>query len=230
MLPNYLLIGVQKGGTTSTQYTFNKHPEIYIAPNEIHFFDGCYKNGIEWYKSQFKAGHQKHIKAVGEKTPRYVFLPQCINRIHRHIPNAKLIVMLRDPVKRFFSQLNMIHGNVSQQRFDRLAIVAIRERSDVLTRGFYIDQLQYVLSKFPQKQLYIAISEHVKENPTREYNKMFEFLGVSTLSHVPSDTSIHKRLYRNRASPDIQDQLVRIYKPYNLQLFKFLGFEISSWL
>jgi len=226
MIPNYLIIGVQKGGTTSAQYTFSKHPEIFIAPGEMHYFDNKYSKGLNWYKSQFPKGK----KTVGEKTPKYIFKSICIDRIYRNIPKVKLVLILRDPVKRFFSQLNMEHGNVSQQEFNKIARQAIRRRTNVLQRGFYFEQIQHVLSKFPRNQLHIAISEHVKQNPKKEYNKMFKFIGVSELDDVPYNTNVHKRTYKNAIQKVLQDRLVRIYKPHNEKLFQFLGFRVANWL
>ena len=195
MIPNYLIIGVQKGGTTSAQYTFSKHPEIFIAPGEMHYFDNKYSKGLNWYKSQFPKGK----KTVGEKTPKYIFKSICIDRIYRNIPKVKLVLILRDPVKRFFSQLNMEHGNVSQQEFNKIARQAIR-------------------------------SEHFKQNPKKEYNKMFKFIGVSELDDVPYNTNVHKRTYKNAIQKVLQDRLVRIYKPHNEKLFQFLGFRVANWL
>lgn len=231
MLPNFLLIGVQKGGTTSTQFTLRHHPEIFMAPNEIHFFDAHYKKGIDWYKRNFNG---KGKIAVGEKTPKYVFLPRAIDRIRRHIPDVKLVLILRDPVTRFFSGLNMelrkSKKNVDQKVFNQYARTKIKMNSSFLKRGFYMDQIEYILTKFPREQLYIAISEHVKENPEEEYNKMFEFLGVKKLQKVPFDTTVHKLPYRNKIPEKIKKRLIKIYKPHNERLFKFLGFRIDSWL
>ena len=113
MLPNFLIIGVQRGGTTSLYKYITKHPKIIPAlKKEIHFFDIKFQKGISWYQSQFKQNlfftllykKKKFEDSItGEASPYYIYHPHVPKRISKIIPDVKLIVLLRDPIERAFS-------------------------------------------------------------------------------------------------------------------------------
>jgi len=111
----FIVMGVQRGGTTSLAINISKHPDIYIDPNkepslgEVHFFDINWKKGIEWYKSQFDYNY----KLVGEKTPSLIYLPSTFPLIQSVNPQVKIILILRNPVERAYSawKLNKKNGN-----------------------------------------------------------------------------------------------------------------------
>jgi [heparan sulfate]-glucosamine 3-sulfotransferase 5 len=105
MIPNYICVGVQKGGTTSLIKYLNLHPDIYMAHGEKHFFDRGLCEGkisdkdIKKYQASFKTTK----KIVGEKTPSYCYLRYAIDRIYKYDTNMKLIIILREPISRAFS-------------------------------------------------------------------------------------------------------------------------------
>ncbi len=116
-LPDFLIIGVQKGGTTSLWYHLKEHPQIQMSPNfigknsigkintkEVHFFDNPkqWGKGISWYKSLFNENSQLQ----GEATPDYVSDFNAHERMYKDVPNAKLIVILRNPIDRAYSAYN----------------------------------------------------------------------------------------------------------------------------
>ena len=109
MKPNYICIGVQKGGTCSLINYLNIHPEINMTREDKHFFDRKLSDGelsdndIKKYEESFKTN--KPI--VGEKTPSYCYLRYAIDRIYDYDKNMKLIILLREPISRAFSQYNM---------------------------------------------------------------------------------------------------------------------------
>ena len=113
MLPNFIIIGVQRGGTTSLYKYLTKHPKIIPAiKKEIHFFDNNFHKGISWYQSQFKQNRllmllykkKKFYDSItGEATPYYIYHPYGVERISKLIPNVKLIILLRNPVERAYS-------------------------------------------------------------------------------------------------------------------------------
>ncbi|RLF35719.1 MAG: sulfotransferase, partial [Thermoplasmata archaeon] len=109
MLPNFVIAGPPKSGTTSLLFYLERHPDVFVI-NEPHFFSRNYEKGIEWYESLFEK-HKKE-KAVGEKSPSYFFDPKVPLRIKKHIPDVKLIFIFRDPIKRAYSEYwhNVIHG------------------------------------------------------------------------------------------------------------------------
>ncbi len=115
--PQFLVIGTQKGGTSSIYENLTHHPQIVRAlTKELHFFDGNFEKGWDWYHGQFPV--RFHPKALatrltgrrtmtGEATPSYLFFPHVAERIAQCCPKAKFIALLRNPVSRAYSQLQM---------------------------------------------------------------------------------------------------------------------------
>ncbi|HSL47018.1 MAG TPA: sulfotransferase domain-containing protein [Anaerolineales bacterium] len=121
ILPDFMIIGAQKGGTTSLYRLLEKHPSILpAAKKEVHFFDNVnynFRNGLNWYRAHFpmlisqsyKKWMHSQSAITGEATPYYIFHPEVPARVFRATPNVKLIAMLRDPVARAYSHY---HHNV----------------------------------------------------------------------------------------------------------------------
>ena len=103
--PTFICIGVQKAGTTSLINYLNQNDEIFIKKGESHFFDTTEPTEIEIIKYENTFDTNKLI--IGEKTPSYNYLQYAIDRIYNYNPNIKLILILREPISRAFSQYNM---------------------------------------------------------------------------------------------------------------------------
>ena len=98
-LPNFLIIGAQRCGTTTLYNQLVSHPDISPATTkELHYFDINFSKGIQWYKEQFN-----DERIIGEASPYYIFHPLCPKRIFDIIPEVKIIVLLRNPVERAYS-------------------------------------------------------------------------------------------------------------------------------
>src|SRR2546423_13513556 len=115
IIPDFLIIGGQKCGTTSLYYYLIEHPNIAPAVRkQMHFFDNRFKKGFGWYKSNFPTIFSKWYKTFlhkqkfvsGEATPYYLFHPLAASRVHQFLPDVKLIVLLRNPVNRAYSHYN----------------------------------------------------------------------------------------------------------------------------
>src|SRR5690348_6863383 len=113
LLPDFLVIGTQRGGTTSLYHYLQAHESI--APSsikEIHFFDRKYARGLAWYRGHFPTGAEKWYAqrlrrqafVTGEASPVYLFHPHVPARVKQALPAVKLIVLLRNPVDRAYSQ------------------------------------------------------------------------------------------------------------------------------
>ena len=109
MDPTFIVVGVCKGGTTSMIHHFNLHEEIFMAPNEPHFFDNnkAFDQENNCNLSTYRKLFSVNKKIRGEKTPAYVYLRNAMDRIHKHYPNIKLVLVLREPIQRAYSQYNM---------------------------------------------------------------------------------------------------------------------------
>ena len=235
--PNFLCIGVQKAGTTSLISYFNQHPDIFMYPEEIHFFDIEYHKGIKYYESKFKSNKL----LIGEKTPIYCYNKNCIDRIYKHYPKIKLILILREPIQRAYSQWNMCQYRDNSYPLKNVAFIDIInndlsnnnknnfKETDILQRGYYDIQIEYILKKFSRKNLYIGISEEIKQNKELEYSKIFKFLGVSNIKNFNIDLDKNINNYKFKLSKKDKQYLYRIYKPHIENLYLKLGRRIKSW-
>ena len=194
MLPNFLIIGAQKSGTTWLAEQLIQHPDVFMPATEIHFFDKDYHyyRGVQWYEKHFsRVGNQK---AVGEKTPDYLWangqgveghMPDVHHHIYDLLPDVKLIVVLRNPVNRAISAVNHIirSGRISPRySADDLLIGKYQHLvagHGVLAYGRYYEQIQAYLTLFCRQQLLVLIfEEDVLENPTNGLQKVCHFLQI----------------------------------------------------
>ena len=109
LLPDFIIIGTQRGGTTSLYSYLASHPSVGPASTkEVHFFDNKYTKGLAWYRAHFPSAIEKyyaeHIQKrkfiTGESSPYYLFHPHVPKRVAKDVPHAKFIVLLRNPVDR----------------------------------------------------------------------------------------------------------------------------------
>lgn len=162
-LPAFIIVGAQKAGTTSIAANLRRHPGIFMPRGELHFFDRKrnWEQGVEWYRAQFARGAGK---LCGEKTPRYMTRRVLMERIHEVVPNVKIIVLLRDPVARLFSQINheIQRGNLPFP--EEISLGYLREHvldhngrfMRFVARGFYADQIEgNILEFFPRSAVFI---------------------------------------------------------------------------
>ena len=200
-LPDFIIAGAQKSGTTSLQYHLTNHPDIFMPAGkrsqqdqEIHFFDDDenFAQGIEWYSAQL-AGY-KNEKLLGETTPSYMYLDYVPQRIFNLLPNAKLFFILRNPVDRAYSHYwhvwkknreNFSFEKGLQLEEKRIGKNYWNQRNfSYASRGFYYSQISRFLKFFPKENMHIIIFENFKKNTLEELNKCFNFLGANSLNNL----------------------------------------------
>jgi len=226
MLPNVLIIGAQKSGTSWFARLLAQHPDIYFHNREIHFFDKTYnyKKGIEWYKGHFSAAGEK--KWIGEKTPDYFWAdghgeeghsPEVHINIYSHLPDVKLIAILRNPVDRAVSAINHIikSGRVSPfTKVDQLIYGSKKhliEKHGVIEKGYYHKQIMAYLDYFNREQLLILIyEEDLVENAYGGLSKICRFLDLDLSESY--FTGIEKRINERKESRFYL--AVRYYLPF----------------
>lgn len=208
LIPDFLIIGGQRCGTTSLYHYLVEQPSIMPASTkEVHFFDcNNFYKGPLWYRAKFPSLPQKYYRErilklhsfTGEATPYYLFHPQAPKRVAHLMPQAKLIVLLRNPVDRAYSH----HWLESQENekfsfeeaieWEEERIEGEREKMlkderyqsykyrhfSYLARGIYIDQLQAWMEIFPKEQFLILKSEDLYQNPSAVLQRSLEFLGI----------------------------------------------------
>lgn len=225
---NFFIIGAQKAGTTSIQYHLDQHPKISIPTNELHYFD----------QDLSKYDYDSTKSLIGVKTPSYSYIQKAIDEIYKYNPDAKLILSLRDPIYRAFSEWNMYKqvGLTNDSFFKTLEECKSLKLEQInkvgyhaLQRGLYFDQISYILTKFRRDQLHIVISEKMKNNSAFEIENILSFLGVEPCDSINYSTTIHKRSYKLNMTSDEYSYLEDFYKEHNEKLFNFLGYQIDEW-
>jgi Sulfotransferase domain len=198
-LPDFLVIGAQKGGTTALYAYLRWHPGI-TGPSwkEVSFFDRHSWRGAAWYRGQFPLRPRGRL--VGEASPSYLFHPLAAERARALVPEAKLIALLRDPVERAYSQYQheVALGREPLSFEDALAAEGDRTCGEVerllddprafsrawwdhtyAARGLYAEQLERWLAAFPREQLLVVATEELAEKPADVYASVLEFLGAA---------------------------------------------------
>ena len=97
-----------------------------------------------------------------------------------------------------------------------------------IVRGYYDEILEYILLKFKKENIYIGISEEIKNNRYRFYNEIYEFLGAQKLDTIIND-DVHIRIYTKSIPKKLEIDLYNIYKSHNENLYKILGRKIKLW-
>ena len=159
--PNFLGIGAMRSGTSWLDVQLRTHPDIYM-PNrrkEVHFFDDYYSRGGDWYRKFFPSDSDAgNWSAIGEITPRYLYDLNVADRIHRMLPDTKLIAILRNPVDRAYSQ----YGLSVKKAGETGTFTDFIERSpDAFAKGLYHHQLQRYYDLFPPENILVLIFERV---------------------------------------------------------------------
>jgi hypothetical protein len=177
-LPDWLIIGAMKSGTTSLAAYLREHPGCFVAPEkEVHFFDYEYRwaFGPDWYRERFRDADPGVL--AGEATPSYMHRPEVPARIASIVPGAKLIAILRNPVDRAYSQYWHHRRQGDEEREFADAIEAPGELG-YLERGRYVEQLQRVAEHFPREQLHIALFDDLEARPRETFVEVCRFLGL----------------------------------------------------
>lgn len=207
MLPNFMIIGVQKCGTTSLHHYLSEHPDIFLPEiKETKFFamDERYEKGLAWYEQDHFSGVQGE-KAVGEIDPDYIFHPQALERMANDLDTKemKFILVLRNPVDRAFSQYLMSFRRGLETLTFMDALKAENERVDqdyfhmqhfsYTTRGLYTQQIERFHKYFPEASLKILFVEDLKADPLKFVQDVFAFLNVDP-DFIPA--KVQKRFHK----------------------------------
>lgn len=230
--PDFVGVGTARSGTTWWDSLVNAHPRVSRAagtPKEVHFFDDRWEHGlasgdIERYHRYFTRP-EGHL--CGEWTPGYMVDVWTPALLREAAPEARLLVLLRDPVERYRSGRTLAENRFTVGSTARAAANA------AFNRGIYADQLLRVWAAFPREQVLVLQYERCVADPKAELERTFEFIGLEPA--VPPEVDITARINESRG-PKVslsswqEEQLVRRYAPENERLATLLpGLDLSLW-
>jgi hypothetical protein len=256
-MPDFLIIGGQRCGTTSLFNYLLGHPQV-LAPlvKEPQFFTYRWPRGSRWYRAQFpmnlrrrSAGSAAGPALTFDATPYYLFHPCAAERAASVVPQARIIALLRDPVERAYSHYQhsvrqglepMSFQRALELESQRLAGEEERLRSDsrypgtnhrlfsYASRGLYAEQLERWMSRFPQQSMLVLRSEDLFTDPARQFQRVLGFLGLPDWE--PAEFGVHtKRSPRPAAGMPAQSRrmLDERFAPANRRLEQLLGREMA---
>src|SRR3972149_1074915 len=178
-LPTFLGIGAPRAGTTWLNTLLASHPNVYTPTlrDEINFFDQYYERGLGWYETLFPPPEQADkYQAIGEISPQYLECDECPERIFTTLPKSKLIVMLRHPVNRAYSQ----YGFFVQRRNYRGSFQEfLATRPAALEKGFYSRYLKRYLRYFDRNQILALLFEEVFIDIFKTKKTIADFLDIA---------------------------------------------------
>jgi hypothetical protein len=202
MLPNFLVIGAAKAGTTAIWYHLDQHPQVFMSPHkEPRYFALCdgpvdfrgpgdstrfrFVTDFDEYQSLFDGVDDE--LAIGEASPWYLYVQSAAPAIKKVLPDVKLVAILREPVERAFSNyLHAVREGLEPLATFREAMEAEGDRIDAgwsprfhyVQKGFYFRQLSHYLQYFDPAQLRIYTYDEFIRDPKSLFTDLYDFLGV----------------------------------------------------
>jgi len=225
VLPDFLIIGTQKGGTTSLFSLLAQHPQIHTSNiKEVHYFDRehNYKKGQLWYRAHFPLKDAVPPGGlIGEATPGYLFFPNVSKRIQKELPNAKLICILRNPTERAISNYFMRLRNEKENLPIMEAILA--EEAEYKSRGLYLEQIQRCENYLKKNQLLILSSEEFFTDTEKVLKQVFEFLGIDETFKCHDLSPRGVGANKTPVPREVYEHLNEYFKPHNKRLYNYLN-------
>ena len=246
-LPDFLIIGAQKAGTTALYAYLRRHPAI-TGPSwkEVSYFDRHYARGEAWYRGNFPNVVRARGKLVGEASPSYIFHPLGPERVKALVPEARLVALVRNPVDRALSHYHheVALGREPLRFEDALDAEEERLRGEAerlaaepgyfsqawwshayKARGRYAEQLERWLELFPREQLLILPSEDLDTDPEWTHAQVLEFLGA-TPHRLDSYPRVYERQYE-AMDAETRERLAAELEAPNRRLYELLGRDLG---
>lgn len=242
--PNFIIIGTEKGGTTSLYEYICKHPQVIPSiEKEIHFFTQNFQKGINWYSAHFPYIFNDGNYITGEASPSYLDYVGTAKKVFEFIPEVKLIIILRNPVNRAISRYyHSLRQGLESSSFEEAInpeIQAIQQASDpflliqnhefrksrYILYGLYVYLLKSWMTMFPKEQILILKSEDLYNVPVEVMKQVFSFLGLS--NYQLADYSKHNTGFYEPINELIKHQLSIFFNPYNQMLEEYLEKKIN---
>lgn len=239
---DFIVAGAQKAGTTALNYYLKRHPQIALPyKKELHFFDNdelFARDAIDysWLHQQFGAARRAAI--AGENTPNYLYWPPVMARIHAYNPAIKLIILLRNPITRAFSQWNMqrVRGleplefsdaiQAEPARLQKLPPERLRKFA-YIDRGRYAEQLGRVFGLFPCEQVLVLKYEQFRARQRELVDEVFRFLDLKPLRFRAIEA--HDIPYQRQIEPGERALAGEILRNDIRRVEEMLGWDCADW-
>ncbi|MFI0454557.1 sulfotransferase domain-containing protein [Actinomadura sp. 6N118] len=260
-LPDFMVIGTKRGGTTSLWNYLVQHPLVmpmYPASRGLKspwYFYVNYAKGDTWYRSHFATERQlDEVEAAhgtrpvtGEACPYYLYYPAAPERIAARMPELKVIVVLRDPVKRAYShyweavgkgvedlgfeealaaESERLRGELERMAADPLYYSEPHDFHSYRDRGIYLPQLELWTKHFPRENFLIMSADELYGDEQAAVDRVCGFLGLPP--HRMKSAERHNHLPAPPMNPETRQELTEFYRPHNRALFDWLG-EDYGW-
>jgi hypothetical protein len=264
VLPSFLICGGQRCGTTSLYRALSAHPAILkaVLHKGVHFFDVDYARGLSWYRAHFPVRRRvEHIERVHgvaahtfESSPYYMYHPHAVARIAADLPGVKVVVLVRDPVERAYSQhahevargfeperdfatalaleAERLRGAHDRLRADPYAYDFAHQHHAYTARGEYIEYLEPMASLLGRGRIHVMDSAEFFTAPRAAYDGVLRFLGLPKPTALGAAYPVfeqHNARPRSRLAPDLGAALATHYAPYDARLASWLG-AAPSWM
>jgi hypothetical protein len=247
-LPDFIIGGAPRAGTTWLYHLLDRHPGVYMAKPvrpEPKFFltDDLYARGIEYYARTWFAGVDPR-QIAGEKSTDYLEHACVAERIHQHLPNVKLIFILREPASRAFSNYLWSRMNGLEHEDFRAALELEEAREEefrrtpggvrfhaYFSRGLYAGMLQPFFDRFAKQQILCLRYEDITEKPDSLAERLHRWLGVIPRPDDARALGVVNRSEKNGLTipADVREELLARYAEPNRKLARLLGPEFEIW-
>src|SRR5829696_1662385 len=234
-LPDFAVVGTQKGGTSFFYRLVTEHPLVRgAAAKELHFFDNKFSEGVEWYRRCFSKGKRVdgHRTITGEASPSYLFDPQVPERMARIVPEARLKALLRNPVDRAYSHYQMeVRRGKEARSFEEATEEEMTSAEDegntvdaryaYLRRGLYAEQLERFSFFANRDRLLVDKSENLFARRLEVLERVLRFLRLTPFESTLAPPA-------GRATYEPMDPLTRrrlewFFAPHNERLYDLLN-------
>jgi hypothetical protein len=259
-MPDFLLVGTKRGGTTSMHHLLLQHPDMMpMFParrlKSPMYFSQFYNRGERWYRSHFSTSVWRRARELarqrrtvtGEASPYYLYNPYAAERIRRDIPGVKIVIMLRDPVRRAYSHYQervengvepltfaealeaepqRLAGQLEAMETNPLFYSEAHDWYSYRNRGLYADQLRRFFDLFPRERILIVASESFYRDEQAAFDRITDFVGLRR--HTLAAKPRYNYLPVPKMDPAIEAELVEFFRAPNEEVYSLVG-EDFGW-
>jgi hypothetical protein len=258
---DFHIVGAMKCGTTTIRAVLGAHPDVHMPDREVHFFGNHRRYLSVWRDGRIDAdaletayGRHYHVEkpVVGGKTPNYMASSLTLERLQRFHPDAKIVVMVRDPVERARSHWDHLQRQVERGRIPPYRVGAsfaehvLRNTSEleqaytpdvevldtnILWRGCFAVQIRRIGHFFPPEKVFVGVLDDLRDDREKFFRGLFGFLGLrwdaAAVAAQEEETKVRGRTYR-LTDPE-RRSLREFYAESVRDLESLLGRELPGW-